>query len=377
MKNKETLSTRPAWVEIDLSKLRQNFKIIFADKPKNLHILSVIKDQAYGHGAVEVAKVAINSGVSYLGVVTLDEALEVRENFITAPVLVFGERTREQFPIFLQQNLTCCINDMEAAEALSALALQKGVCVPFHVEIDTGMSRFGFRWNEALMVIQKMVQLKGIFLEGIMSHFAMSDEADKSFAKLQLQRFNQVLNGLSKKNISVKYRHMCNTGGFLDLPDAYFDMVRIGILPFGVYPSKVCRRISGLQPVMTVKAKIVTIRNLLPGDKVGYGMRYTASSKRRIAVIPLGYGDGFPRVRNTGEVLIHGKRVPIIGGNAMDAMMVDITNIPEAGLWDEVVVMGKQGDEEISVHEIAQLKNSVSYDILTGWRWRLPRIYIR
>ncbi len=153
-------------------------------------------------------------------------------------------------------------------------------------------------------------------------------------------------------------------------------MVRTGILPLGVYPSQVCRRIAGIQPIMSVKAKIVVIRNLVPGDKVGYGMHYTAPSARRIAVIPLGYGDGFPRVRNTGCVLIHGKRAPIVGGNAMDVMMVDITDIPAAQISDEVVVMGKMGTEEIAVHEIARWKQSVSYDILTNWSWRLPRVYL-
>lgn len=209
-----------------------------------------------------------------------------------------------------------------------------------------------------------------------MSHFAMSDEEDKSFAILQLQRFQKILNALAAQHIQPKYIHVCNTGGFLDLPVAHFNMVRLGILPLGVYPSKVCRRISGLKPVMSVKSRIAAIQDISPGDTVGYGMRYKATSPRRIATLPFGYGDGYPRVRNQGSVLIHGKRAHIVGGNAMDAMLVDITNIPAAKLWDEVVVMGKQDKDEITVHEIANLKNSVSYDILAGWRWRLPRIYL-
>jgi len=168
---------------------------------------------------------------------------------------------------------------------------------------------------------------------------------------------------------------MCNSGGFLDLPGAHFDMVRVGILALGVYPSSVCRRLDGLAPIMTVKARIAAIQKLQPGDSVGYGMRYTAGSPRRVAVLPLGYGDGFPRVRNQGGALIHGQRAAMVGGVAMDALMVDITDIPRARLWDEAVLMGWQGDEEISVHDLAKLKNSVSYDILPGWRARLPRIY--
>ena len=368
---------RPAWVEIDLAQLQENFRLIFADKPKKLQILSVVKDQAYGHGAVAVAKCAIAAGVKYLAVVTLDEALELRQNGINTPILLFGERPEEQLQLCIARNLTCCVNNTKTAKALSQLALKQGKLVPVHVEIDTGMSRYGIRWDEALPVIEKMAEYKGIALEGIMSHFAMSDETDKTYALLQLQRFNRVLAEMGRKIIRVKWRHICNTGGFLDLPQAHLDIVRIGILPLGVYPSKVCRRISGLKTVMSVKVKIAAIRELKTGDCVGYGMHYKAKSGRRIAVIPIGYGDGFPRVRNAGVVLIRGLRAPVIGGNAMDAMMVDITHIPEAGLWDDVVVMGKQGTEDISAHEIAQLKNSVSYDILTGWRRRLPRVYLQ
>ena len=181
---------------------------------------------------------------------------------------------------------------------------------------------------------------------------------------------------MNRRGMSVALRHLCNSGGFLDLPHARFDMVRLGILPLGVFPSSVCRRIPGLQPVMSVKARIAAIQNLGPGDSVGYGMRYTAPNSRRIAVLPLGYGDGFPRVRNQGAVLIHGRRAPLVGGVAMDAITVDVTDIPAAKLWDEAIVMGKQGDDEISVHEVAKLKGSVSYDVLTAWRARLPRVYL-
>ena len=206
-----------------------------------------------------------------------------------------------------------------------------------------------------------------------MSHFSQSDETDKTFANLQFARFSEVLSGLAARGINVKLRHTCNSGGFLDLPHAHLDMVRIGILMFGVFPSSVCRRIPGIEPVMSVKARIAAIQKLQPGEVVGYGMRYTAKTERRIAILPIGYGDGFPRVRNEGAALIHGQRAPLIGGIAMDALMVDITDIPEAQMWDEAVIMGRQGHEEITVHDIAKLKNSVSYEVLTSWRLRLRR----
>jgi alanine racemase len=235
------------------------------------------------------------------------------------------------------------------------------------------MSRYGVRWDEALPLIEKILAEKSLRLEGVMTHFSQSDETDKTFANLQFSRYQEVLDALARKKISVELRHACNSGGFLDLPHAHLDMVRVGILLFGIFPSSVCRRIAGIEPVMSVKARIAAIQTLKAGEVVGYGMRYTAPGERRIAVLPIGYGDGFPRVRNQGGVLIHGKRAPLIGGIAMDALMVDITDIPEARMWDEAVIMGKQGGEEITVHDLAKLKNSVSYDVLTNWRLRLRR----
>jgi alanine racemase len=182
-----------------------------------------------------------------------------------------------------------------------------------------------------------------------------------------------VLQQMAARGINVKLRHTCNSGGFLDLPHAHLDMVRVGILLYGVFPSQVCRRITGIEPVMSVKAKIAAIQHLKPGDVVGYGMRYKAETPRRIAILPIGYGDGFPRVRNEGCALIHGQRAPLVGGIAMDALMVDVTDIPQAQMWDEAVIMGRQGKEEITVRDVAKLKNSVTYDVLTNWRLRLRR----
>jgi alanine racemase len=217
---------------------------------------------------------------------------------------------------------------------------------------------------------------KSLELEGVMSHFSMSDEADKTFALQQLARFNEVLSAMAARGVAVKYRHLCNSGGFLDLPQAHFDMVRIGMLQHGVYPSQVCRRIAGIEPTMTVKARIASIQHLAKDDVVGYGMKYRAPSARRIAVIPVGYGDGYPRMHDQGCVLIGGRRAPLVGGVAMDTFMADITDLPEVRLWDEVVLMGRQGVDEISAHEVAKWKNTVSYDVLAGWRARLPRFHV-
>ncbi len=366
---------RPAWIEVNLTQLQKNFDLINQDKPEAVQILSVVKDQAYGHGAWECAKIALRSRVKMLGVATISEAVELREKSVSDPILVFGERLEEQMKLCLHHDLIIFINSPQKARMYAKYAEKLQKTPIAHVEIDTGLSRYGIRWAEAVNIVERICSIPGIQVEGIMSHFAMSDESDKSYAYQQLERFQEVLDGLHKRGIQIPIKHCCNTGGFLDLPQAHFDMVRMGILPLGVYPSQVCRRIPGIKPVMSVKARIVEIRNLMTGDKVGYSMHYTARCPRRIAVIPLGYGDGFPRVRNTGYVLIHEKKAPIVGGNAMDAMMVDITDIPEAQIGDEVIVMGKMGKEEISVHQVAKLKSSVSYDILTNWSWRLPRMY--
>lgn len=370
------LPPRPAWVEIDLLKLKRNFELIIRDKPRDLQLLSVVKDEAYGHGALPVARIALSCGARFLALSTLEEAVALRERGIRARLLLLGDRPSSELPWCVAHDITCCVSDSGSVLRLSQLAAEAGKRVPVHLKINTGMNRYGVRWDKALGLIESVTNAKALLLEGLLSHFSQSDEADKTYALLQLARFCEVLAPLETRGVRVPYLHLCNSGGFLDLPQAHFDMVRVGILALGVFPSSVCRRIPGIEPVMSVKARIAAIQDLQAGDSVGYGMRYTASSPRRIAVLPLGYGDGFPRVRNSGYALIHGKRAPLVGGVAMDALTVDITDIPAAQLWDEAVLMGRQGAEEISVHEVARLKNSVSYDVLTSWRSRLPRIYL-
>jgi alanine racemase len=364
---------RPAWVEIDLARLRNNLRLIRRDLPRSVQLLAVVKDEAYGHGALDVARIALEEGAWGFGLSTLEEAMSLRDVGLKAPLLLLGERQEAELSWCVEHDLTVCVNEPHAVRQLASLAARAGRRVPVHLKVQTGMSRYGVRWDEALPLAEKIVAEKSLSLEGVMTHFAQSDETDKAFANLQFSRFTEVLQGLADRRIAVKFRHSCNSGGFLDLPQAHLDMVRVGILLYGVFPSSVCRRIPGIEPVMSVKARIAAIQKLKPGEVVGYGMRYAAPSARRIAVLPIGYGDGFPRVRNAGGALIHGKRAPLIGGIAMDALMVDITDIPQAQMWDEAVIMGRQGNEEITVHDVAKLKNSVSYDVLTNWRLRLRR----
>jgi len=366
---------RPAWVEIDLARFRGNFAAINRDKPPALRLISVIKDDAYGHGAIETAKVAAAAGVEFFALGTVEEAILLREHGFRQRLLLLGDRSEEELPCCVEHELTCCVSEPRLIFRLGQLAGRAGKQVPVHLKINTGMNRYGVHWRQAASMAELIRATRSLALEGIFSHFAQSDEADRTFAMVQIERFQGVAREMTKRGVNVPLRHLCNSGGFLDLPQAHFEMVRLGLLPLGVFPSPACRKLAGIEPVMAVKARIASIQQLEPGDSVGYGMHFTAATPRRVAVLPIGYGDGFPRVRNQGAALIHGRRAPLVGGTTMDSIMVDITEISAARLWDEAVIMGRQGAEEISANEVALLKGSISYDVLTNWRARLPRIY--
>jgi alanine racemase len=367
----------PAWVQVDLAQFRRNWEAIRRYCPAGVGIAYVLKDDAYGHGALPLAEIALEYGAEMLVVATVLEGLELRRGGIEAPILILGERSRDEYSVCLQHDFAASVGSPAALAELRNAVKTLGRAIPIHLKIDTGMSRYGFRWSQAEELFADLRKSPEIVVEGIMSHFAMSDELDKTFANLQLARFKQVLSTARDCGIEPKYQHICNSGGFLDLPEAHFNLVRIGILPLGVYPSKVCRRLQGIAPIMSVKSRLAAVKELEPGDHVGYGMRFTAEKPMRSGVVPIGYGFGYPRVRNQGFVLIHGQRAPIIGGVSMDAITVDITEIVEAKQWDEVTLLGRNDQDEITIHDIAALRNSVSYDAMVSWSARLPRRYLQ
>lgn len=375
--DRTVITEPPAWVEVDLAQLRRNWDAIARYCPAGVGIACVVKDDAYGHGALPLAEIALEHGAEMLVVASVTEALELRQGGIEAAILILGERSRDEYAVCLQHNFAACVGSHAALAELNKAVQALGRAMPVHLKIDTGMSRYGFRWSEAEELFSALRKSPEIVVEGIMSHFAMSDELDKTFANLQLARFKQVLSAARDAEIEPRYRHICNSGGFLDLPEAHFNLVRIGILPLGVYPSKVCRRLEGIAPIMSVKSRLAVVKELQPGDHVGYGMRFTAEKSMRNGVIPVGYGFGYPRVRNQGHVLIHGQRAPLIGGVSMDAITVDVTDIIEAKQWDEVTLLGRNGQDEIAIHDIAALRNSVSYDAMVSWSPRLPRRYLQ
>lgn len=367
------LALRPAWVEIDVAQWRRNWALIRAEMPRELGFIAVVKDDAYGHGMLAATQLALENGARMLAVPTLAEAVALRDAGIGAPVLLLGPRHPDELDWCVRHDLTCTIAEEADVAPLARAAARGGRTVAVHLKINTGMNRYGATPENAGALARAIVAEPALRLEGVFSHFAQSDERDKSFAAAQLARFHDALARLAAAGVRVPFRHLCNSGGYLDLPAAHFDAVRLGILPLGVYPSQACRRIPGLAPVLSVKARIAAIQALAPGEHVGYGMRYTAATPRRIAVLPLGYGDGFPRVRNEGHVLVRGRRAPIVGGVSMDALFVDVTEVPPAARGDVATLLGRDGAEEIAAHDLAALKRSVSYDALCAWRARLPR----
>lgn len=368
---------RPAWIEIDLGQLRHNLAVIRRALGSSVRWLAVVKDDAYGHGMVRMARECLSAGADQLGVATAAEGATLRDCGIEAPILLLGDRDPDELPFCLEYRLRVCLSSPEQARVLDRLAHQAAVVTPVHLKINTGMNRYGVNWEEAARTAREIQALPGLFLEGVMSHFSMSDESDKSFALEQIRRFQSALKEMTQAGVNPGLRHLCNTGGFLDLPQAHFDMVRLGVLPTGVYPSRVCRRLDTLRPVMSVKARIVTLRHLGPGDVYGYGLRYRASAPRRIGVLPIGYGDGYPRLRNCGHVLTHGQPAPILGGVSMDAIGIDLSEIPESQPGDTCVLLGTQKEASVTAQDIAGWGQTVCYDILAGWRQRLPRLEIR
>jgi len=369
----------PAWLEIDLRQSARNWQVIRQHLPPGVAMGHVVKDDAYGHGALRLAEISLRHGAELLIVAGLREGLELRAAGLGAPILVLGERAPEEFAACCEQQLIPCLGTHASLAEWKQFARQHrpaGPPLAVHLKIDTGMSRYGIRWDAAEDFFRELAASPELRAEGLMSHFAMSDELDKTFARTQLARFHHALAAARAAGLNPNYLHHGNSGGFLDLSDAHFNLVRLGILPLGVYPSKVCRRLDGLAPIMSAKTRIAALKELQPGDHVGYGMRFTAAQSMRLAVLPLGYGHGYPRVRNQGHVLLRGQRAPIIGGVSMDAITVDVTAIPGAQAWDEVTLLGREGAEEITIHDLAALRNTVSYDAMTSWSARLPRKYL-
>lgn len=367
---------RPAWVQVDLDAVAYNVSQLKSHLG-SVKLLAVVKADGYGHGAVEVAR-TLEQKVDYLGVVMLEEAYELRKAGINAPILNTAPVSKEVLDYALELDIEQTIDDLDSARNFSKSAEKLNKKGRVHIKVDTGMSRYGLSLSDAVNIVTEINKLPNIDIVGIFSHFPMSDGLDKSYALLQIERMMNLKRRLKDAGMTIPLWHMANSGGALDLPTAHFDMVRVGLLNYGYWPSFEVRQPFDLRPAMSVKARISTIRTIQRGDSVGYGRKFMAEAEEDIAVLPIGYADGYDRkLSQIGHVLWRGKRVPIIGGLCMDAAFIRVTEHPEIQVGDEVTLMGIDGEDEISPHEIAQLIGSVSYEVISRFGRRLPRVYLQ
>ncbi len=368
---------RPAWVEVDLDAITANYRQLRAALGE-VQLCAVVKADAYGAGAVMVARHLQDLGVDRMAVVSLDEALELRRAGIRTPLLNMGPIFPQQAAAVIEQDLEQMAFQPAVLEALAGAARRSGRPARIHLKVDTGMSRYGVPLAEAGALLEHLAAQPDLLCCGVMTHFPMSDGLDKSFARLQIAGFTALRRATEARGIRIPLWHMCNSGGVLDLPEAHLDMVRVGLMLHGYYPSREVRRPFDLHPAMQVKTRIAALRTIGRGDTVGYGRRWMAKQRERIAVLPIGYADGYDRkLRNIGDVLLAGRRAPIVGGLCMDACFIRVSEFPEVTEGMEVTIMGREGEEEISPHDIAARIESVSYEVMARWGRRLPRVYRR
>ncbi len=365
---------RPLWAEVDLDALAHNVRALLGRLNGRCQMVAVVKANGYGHGATAVAKQALAAGAHRLGVACVDEGVQLRLAGIDAPIIILGYTPPWDAQRVVEHGLTPTVTTKQLALAVARFSAERGVDTPVHLKVDTGMSRLGLRPQEAVGFGEFLRTVPHLALEGLYTHFAAADEADKAFTMQQFSNFMAVAERLPW----VPYRHVANSAAVLDLPDTALEMVRPGISIYGCYPSKEVGHSVSLRPALNLKSRVVRLHPAAPGDTVSYGRTWAANRPSVLALVPGGYADGLPRsLSNRGQVLIRGVRAPIVGRVCMDQCVVDVTHIPQVALYDEVVIIGSQGEQEIPVEEVAELAGTISYEILCGISARVPRLYIR
>jgi alanine racemase len=381
--NHATITTngivRPTVVEVNLQRLSENFHAI-RQKVSPAKVMAILKANAYGHGLVEVARHMVSIGADFLGVAFLEEGILLRERGIQAPILVLGGIIGNQVPNFLKNDLTLTASSIEKLQQIEEAAQQIGVTARVHLKIDTGMERIGVHYYNAEGLLEASLKCPHVMVEGIFSHFANADAADLGHARLQLERFNEVLRFFEKRSLPTPLRHMANSAAILNLPESYFDLVRPGILLYGVYPSQEVQRTIRVRPALTWKSRVVFFKVVLPNHPVGYGSTWQSDHMVRLVTIPVGYGDGYMRaMSNKAQVILRGKRYPQVGRISMDQMTVNI-EWDSAYNDDEVVLIGEaQGENEvlaITCEDLAVWAGTIPYEILTNINTRVPRRYV-
>lgn len=368
---------RPVWAEIDLDRVRLNLEAI-RNVIGETEIIGIVKANGYGHGALEISETLVQAGVKSLGVATLDEAIELREGGIDCEIVMLGLTPFVYHEEILNYRLTPVVASYMNTRDLSTLAVQAKKTVPVYIALETGMGRIGFLpGKDSITEITGISKLPNIKIKGLFSHFATAEEKDQTFAYEQLSLFNDFAESLKKVGINTEEKTMANSAAIMTLPESLFTSVRPGILLYGIYPSPdIDKSRVKVLPALNLKANIVFIKKLPKGHPVSYNRKFFTERESIIATLPLGYADGYPRLlSNVGRVLVRGQFAPIVGNICMDQMMIDVTDIPNVRKYDEVVLVGKQGDNYIPLEELADKTDSVHYEILTRLSRRIPRVY--
>ncbi len=347
-------------------------------------LMAVVKANAYGHGAVETAVRALESGADALGVARLDEGIRLRKAGIHAPVLILGHTPVNRSVELLESDLTQTVYSFQTAQAMSDIALRYGRTLRIHIKTDTGMGRLGIAvsdsaFNASVSEVEAVARLRGLELEGIFTHFASADSADTSFAKHQFERFTDFLNALRLAGVEIPIRHAANSAAIIALPETHLDMVRAGISLYGLYPSdETDRTLISLRPAMSLKARVVHLKKVPAGFSVSYGMTYQTDKPTVIATVPAGYADGLSRgLSSRGQMLIRGQRANIAGRVCMDMTMLDAGHIPDVCLDDEVVIFGTQGPVNLTADEVASTLGTINYEVVSAISDRVPRVFLQ
>ena len=368
-------SGRPTVAEIDLGSLEFNYERLQKRVPKGVRLLAVVKADAYGHGAIPISRKLESLGVEYLGVAIPDEAVELRKGGVKAPILILGGIYGGDVDQIFRFNLTPVVFRKDLLQVLSKEAERRRKRVRVHLKVDTGMGRLGIPFSLWPAFLKEVKRFPKIQVEGILSHFSMTDE-EEGFTQQQWKEFEEAAAMAREMGISFQYLHMANSANLTKYPSCSGNLVRPGIMLYGAYPSPTFRNLIRLKPIMTLKTRIHFLKRVSPGTKISYGGTFVTKRESLIATLPIGYGDGYSiHLSNKGEVLIRGKRAPVVGKVCMDFTVVDVTDLPNVSVGDEVVLIGRQGRERITADEIAEKVNSISYEVFCSIGKRVPRVY--
>ena len=366
---------------ISLDAVEQNFREMRKNIAEDTKMIAVVKADAYGHGAVPIAHLIVKYDyILGFAAATAEEAVHLRQNGVTKPILILGIVFEEYYPELVRDDIRLAVCEYEEAEKLSREAVLQNKTVHIHIALDTGMTRIGYAdIPESVNEIKKISKLPNLEIEGMFTHFSRADEYDRSPAMVQLERYQRFSELVEKAGVKIPLHHCSNSAGIIRVPEANLSIVRAGITIYGIYPScEVERDIVKLTPVMELKSHVTYVKDVPEGAAISYGGTYVADRNLRVATIPVGYADGYSRqLSNKGWVLIHGKKAPILGRVCMDQFMVDVTEIGDVKKGDEVTLLGRDGDEFISIEEIGDLCGRFSYEFACDISPRVPRVYIK